>query len=173
MAWHQLTDAQWERIEPHLPRKTRSPKGGRPRVDDRRCFEGILWILWTGAPWSALPPEYGARSTCFRRLQEWGADGTLLNLWRAFLKQLNDRQRVRWDECFVDGSFAPAKRGAQKWGKQSVERGPSGWSWPMAVVLRSEFTWTRHPRRRSGFSNPHFTAYPSRRKGDPGGTRSG
>jgi transposase len=58
MAWHGLTDAQWEKIRPHLPLVRRLPEGGRPRVDDRRCFEGILWILWTGAPGSALPVEY-------------------------------------------------------------------------------------------------------------------
>lgn len=173
MAWHHLTDAQWKRIRPHLPRPRRSPRGGRPRADNRRCFEGILWILWTGAPWSTLPKEYGTRSTCFRRLQQWEADGTLLNLWRAFLGQLNDRQRVRWDECFVDGSFAPAKRGAQKSEKPSVAKARSGWSWPMAVVLRSEFTWTRHPRQRSGFSNPHFAPSRSQRKVGHGGTRSG
>ena len=42
MAWHGLTDAQWEKIRPHLPLVRRSPKGGRPRVDDRRCFRGDL-----------------------------------------------------------------------------------------------------------------------------------
>src|SRR5438445_8899855 len=112
-----VTDKQWERIEALLPKEKPKPQGGRPPIPNRRCFEGILWILWTGAPWSALPAEYGARSTCFRRLQQWGADGTLLALWRVFLGELNDRQRVRWDECFVDGSFAPAKKGAQTSGK--------------------------------------------------------
>lgn len=55
MAWRQLTEAQWDQIRLHLPATTRSPKGGRPSIDARRCFEGILWILWTGAPWSELP----------------------------------------------------------------------------------------------------------------------
>ena len=30
MAWRALTDAQWERIRPHLPREKRRPQGGRP-----------------------------------------------------------------------------------------------------------------------------------------------
>ena len=50
-----LSDAQWARIAPHLPRRKRNPQGGRPPADPRKCFEGILWILWTGAPWKALP----------------------------------------------------------------------------------------------------------------------
>jgi len=46
-----LSDAEWARIAPQLPRRRRNPRGGRPPADDRKCFEGILWILWTGAPW--------------------------------------------------------------------------------------------------------------------------
>jgi len=33
---------------PSAPRRRQAP------ADDRRCFEGMLWILWTGAPWSEL-----------------------------------------------------------------------------------------------------------------------
>ncbi len=31
-----------------------APTRGSP-ADDRQCFEGILWILWAGAPWSEWP----------------------------------------------------------------------------------------------------------------------
>jgi transposase len=113
MAWRNLTKGRWEHIRVHLPPPIPQPKGGRPPVSDRRCFEGILWILWTGAPWSELPRRYGSPSTCWRRLTQWEESGVLLQLWRAFLAQLNDRQTLRWDGCFADGSFAPAKKGAQ------------------------------------------------------------
>lgn len=148
MAWRAVTDKQWEKIKPHLPRHKPSPKGGRPRVDDRRCFEGILWILWTGAQWSELPRQYGSPSTCWRRLREWEDSGALLALWRAFLAQLNDRQKIRWDECFADGSFAPAKKGARASARLSAGRARSGWFWSMARVLRWEHTWTRPARPR-------------------------
>ncbi|RMD61933.1 transposase [Candidatus Parcubacteria bacterium] len=36
-----------------LSPKPRS-RGNRPRVDDRRCVEGILWVLWIRAPWNEL-----------------------------------------------------------------------------------------------------------------------
>ena len=68
-------------------------------------------------------------------------------LWRAFLAQLNDRQKIRWDECFADGSFAPAKKGAPKSAKPNAARAQSGWWWSMARVLRWEHTW-RRPRHR-------------------------
>lgn len=152
MAWKSFTDRQWERIEPHLPKAVARPFGGRPRVDDRRCFEGVLWILWTGAPWAALPSEYGSATTCWRRLQEWEESGVLLEMWRSFLADLNDRQRIRWDECFADGTFASAKKGALASARPRGAREQSLWFWSMARVLRSEFTWTRHPRRKSGSS---------------------
>jgi transposase len=56
-----LTDEQWARIAPHLPVHPPSPKGGRPREDDRECLEGILWLLRTGAPWQHITfgPSFG------------------------------------------------------------------------------------------------------------------
>jgi transposase len=143
-----LTDKQWNRIRIHLPKSKRNPKGGRPRLDERRCFEGILWILWTGSPWHALPKEYGSPSTCWRRLREWEDEGTLLNLWRSFLADLNDREKIRWDECFGDGTFIPAKKGAHRSAKLSAAKAQSAWFWSMARVLRWDFTWTRQPRQR-------------------------
>jgi transposase len=148
MAWKRLTDKQWAAIRPHLPRLRAKPKGGRPRADDRRCLEGIFWILWSGSPWSALPPEYGSASTVHRRLCEWAENDVLLDLWRAFLKLLSDRQRIQWNECFVDGTFASAKKGANASVKPSGAREQSLWYWSMARVLRSEFTWRRLPQRR-------------------------
>ena len=146
--WRNLTDAQWERIQKHLPQTKPNPKGGRPPADDRQCFEGMLWILWTGAPWSELPQQYGSYPTCWRRLKQWEEDGTLLNMWRAFLADLNDKQKIQWDECFMDGSFASAKKGEQKSAKQSAERAQRGWFWSMARVLRWEHTWRRPTRAR-------------------------
>ena len=58
-----LSDAQWARIAPQLPRRRRNQRGGRPPADDRTCFEGILWILWTGAPCKVLPRQYGSSTT--------------------------------------------------------------------------------------------------------------
>ena len=158
MAWRRLTDRQWDLIREHVPARKAAAKGGRPWADDRKCFEGVLWILWTGAPWSELPRRYGSSTTCWRRLSEWSRTGVLLDLWRAFLAQLNDRDMIRWDECFVDGTFVSAKKGGSVSAKPSGARERSSWYWPMARVLRSEFTWTRRPRRKSGSSRKRSTA---------------
>ena len=149
MAWRGLSDKQWEAVRTELPVRKPNLKGGRPWADDRECFEGILWILWTGAQWSELPPRYGKKSTVHLRLGRWTKDGTLEKLWRTFLAQLNERGQVRWDECFLDGTFFSAKKGGSKSGRPNAGRDRSLWFWLMARVLRSEFTWTRRPRRKS------------------------
>jgi transposase len=173
MAWRRFTKAQWEAIRVHLPQPQVSSRGGRPRVADRRCLEGVLWILWTGAPWSEVPRQYGSPATCWRRLKHWEETGVLLKLWRAFLAQLNDQQQLRWEECFADGSFVPAKKGGPRSGRPSGARARSGWFWSMARVRRWEHTWRRLPQRKSPFSNRRSTRLRSGGRANPGGPASG
>jgi hypothetical protein len=46
-----LRDDQWEVIAPLLPLPK---KRGRPRTDDRKTINGILWMLCSGARWRDL-----------------------------------------------------------------------------------------------------------------------
>jgi transposase len=150
MAFKELSDEQWGKVKAFLPVRKRpwrkKLRAGRKPVDNRICFNGILWILWSGAPWSALPEKYGKSSTVHRRLQKWASEGILEKAWHAFLAQLEEKEQIRWDECFVDGTFASAKKGAPKSERPSAGRERSLWYWLMARVLRSDFTWTRRPR---------------------------
>ena len=50
-----VPDALWEAIEPLLPPAPPKPKGGRPRVPDRACLTGIVFVLKTGLLWELLP----------------------------------------------------------------------------------------------------------------------
>lgn len=133
-----LTNQQWDRIKPLIPVRPKSPRGGRPPADDRACFEGMLWVLKTGARWRDLPEgRFPSPSTCWRRMVEWESAGVLIDIWRAFLDQLDEQGLLDWDEVLVDGSFSPAKKGATASGKPSGERGRSGWWWQMARVFHS------------------------------------
>jgi putative transposase len=51
-----LTDAQWQRIEPLLPKPVRT---GRRRANDREVINGILYVLVTGCSWEYLPHDIG------------------------------------------------------------------------------------------------------------------
>jgi len=44
-----LTEAQWKKIAPLLPKLPKQRKGGRPWIENRRVLEGILWMLRSGA----------------------------------------------------------------------------------------------------------------------------
>ncbi len=82
----ELDDQQWELIAPLLPQQK---SRGRPRVDDRRTLDGILWLLRSGARWKDLPIKYGSRSTCHRRLKEWQYLGVWERVWLKFLSNLD------------------------------------------------------------------------------------
>jgi transposase len=134
-----LTDSQWKKIEPLLPKPKTPRKGkrrGRPPKPHRLVLEGILWILRTGARWQDLPRDFGVSSSvCWKRLRAWEEQGVWLRLWRAFLSELDQRGRLDWQESFLDGSFAPAKKGATELAKPSVARARSGWWWSTARVF--------------------------------------
>ena len=84
-----LTDEQWELIEPLLPEgRRRKDNRGRPWASNRACFEGILWILQTGAAWRFLPDEFPSPATCWRRLKQWQDEDVWLDAWRALLGAL-------------------------------------------------------------------------------------
>ena len=143
MTKKELTDAQWEKIAPLLPRTKPSKRGGRPPIDPRPCLEGILWLLRNGARWQDLPKDFPSPSTCWRRLSQWEEAGLWLQIWRTFLGELDAAGRLSWEETFADGSFAPAKKGATASEKPNAEKVRSGWWWQTARVFLWESTWTR------------------------------
>ena len=58
-----LSDAQWQRLAPLLPNKSRGVK----RVDDRRVISGIVHVLRSGGRWTDAPCTYGPRKTLYNR----------------------------------------------------------------------------------------------------------
>jgi transposase len=108
----QLTDEQWLLISDCFPVPAPDPRGGRPRANARRCLEGILWVLRSGARWKDLPRSFPSYVTCWRRFVEWSSNGVWDQAWRRLVEQLDRRGDVNWEQGFADGTFAPAKKGA-------------------------------------------------------------
>jgi tetratricopeptide (TPR) repeat protein len=77
-----VTDAQWAQIQALL--RPSRPGPGRPRADDRRTLEAILYVQRTGSRWTELPRELGDDATAHRRWQRWQAEGT----WAAICQIL-------------------------------------------------------------------------------------
>jgi len=53
-------------------------------------------------------------STCWRRLAEWEETGVFVDMWHEFINELDEQGRIDWNEIFMDGSFAPAKKGPRR-----------------------------------------------------------
>ena len=79
-----------------------------------------------------------------------GGTGVWLQIWRAFLRELNQRQQLDWSESFLDGSFAPAKKRGAEVGKTKRGKGRSGWWWSTAAEFLWGTTFVLRPRRKSG-----------------------
>ena len=116
MAKPLLPDGLWAIIEPLLPPHRPSPKGGRPRLDDRRALTGILFVLKTGLPWEDLPAELncGSGMSCWRRLAEWQADGTWDAIHAVLLARLAGAGRLDWSRLVVDSSSVRAVFGGRR-----------------------------------------------------------
>ena len=74
-----LSDEEWARIEPLLPRGRK----GAHRVDDRRVISGIVHMLKSGARWRDCPPEFGPYTTVYNRFNRWSRQGLWLQMLEA------------------------------------------------------------------------------------------
>lgn len=137
-----LTDEQWAVIGPHLPKVIEREDGrGRPREhDDRSVMNGILWILRTGAGWADIPKCFPSGSTCYRRFSLWVKEGTMRKILEALAQDLEDRGGIDLSECFIDGTFVVAKKGAPKWERPSGAKARSSWSLRTLLVFHSPST---------------------------------
>src|SRR5208283_5303301 len=108
----ELTDEQWEVVEPVLRPQRRADKRGRPWHDTRAGLHGVLWVLGTGAQWRDVPEKYPPFQTCHRRFQQWVRSGKLEECLRRLARHLHERGQLNLEEAFVDATFASAKKGA-------------------------------------------------------------
>jgi transposase len=75
-----FSDAQWRRIEPHLPQNLTGPQ----RDDDRRIISGVVHMLQSGARWRDCPRDYGPYTTIYNRFNRWSKAGR----WKAIFDAL-------------------------------------------------------------------------------------
>jgi transposase len=131
-----LTDAQWSTLDTLIPKPAPHPDGrGRPWKDRRAVLNGILWVLRTGAPGADVPDRYPSYQTCHRRFQQWVRSGVMKGVLEALALDLIARGALDVREALIDGSFAPAKKGAPKLEKQSAAKARK--SWPLRTTTVS------------------------------------
>ncbi|MBX9902805.1 MAG: transposase, partial [Burkholderiales bacterium] len=111
-----------------------------PTHSDRAVLNGILWVLRTGACWADLPERFPSGSTCFRRFSRWVRQGVLRAIVEALARDLEDRGKINLSECFIDGTFVVAKKGALAWERPSGARVQSSWLLRTLQVFHSPCT---------------------------------
>jgi transposase len=89
-----LTDAQWERLEPLLP--VSNGRCGRWR-DHRQVVNGVLYRIRTGVQWRDLPERYGPWKTVHERHRRWSADGTWELLLQRVQAEADAAGDIDWD----------------------------------------------------------------------------
>ncbi len=136
----ELADQQWSLIEPLFDKPSVVMTRGRPRRAEREVLNGVLWILRSGARWCDLPERFPPYQTCHRRFQEWVRDGRLRRVLETLAEDLRTRGKLDISECFIDGTFIVAKKGAAKLEKPSGAKARNSWQWQMALVFLSPST---------------------------------
>jgi len=143
---HDVSEEVWVKIEPYFPGQ-RGQWGGIAE-DNRRFFNGVCWILCTGAPWRDLPDDYGKFGSVHKRFKRWCDTG----VWDKILERLIDEPDFEW--LLIDAIHCkvhPHAAGAAG-GNQDMERTKGGstpryiWPW-MRMVCRSDSLSQQVPLR--------------------------
>ncbi|GGC69930.1 hypothetical protein GCM10011504_54710 [Siccirubricoccus deserti] len=135
-----LADAEWALAAPLIrPAK----RGGRPRtVDVREVLNAILYVLWTGCQWKALPKDLPPRSTVWDYLDRWEWDGTLPRIHHALY--------VNETVPSSASSSAPVAATTSTSARCSTAQASGGRIGVSSIVS----PWRRCPRRRSRSVTP-------------------
>src|SRR5271154_4655485 len=112
MKRHELTDEQWNLVDPLIPKST--ARTGRRAKDPRVMLDGIFWILGTGAPWRDLPERVGAFKTVHGYFSRWRSKGVFAAIIDALQVKLDRAGLIDWELWCVDGAHVRAAAGADK-----------------------------------------------------------
>ncbi|WP_422127593.1 IS5 family transposase [Streptomyces misionensis] len=114
-----LTNGQWARLEPLLPRGI---KPGRPQVWTRRqLIDGIRWRTRTGAPWRDVPERYGPWGRVYDLFRRWQRDGTWARILTQLQAEADAQGLITWDVS-VDSTVCRAHQHAAGAAKKGTSR---------------------------------------------------
>ncbi|AGJ59395.1 hypothetical protein F750_6971 [Streptomyces sp. PAMC 26508] len=108
MARTELSDDEWQLIEPFLPIGRSGPYPERLREQ----FEGVLWKFRSGSQWREMPPEFGAWQTVYNRFVQWRDLGVFQALMDGMIAEAARRGQVDLSLVSVDSTVARAHHDA-------------------------------------------------------------
>src|SRR5699024_10202143 len=116
---HDLTDAQWNVLEPLLPAPSRY---GRPRVWPlRQLIDGVRHRVRVGCPWRDVPERYGPWWRIYALFTTWQLRGVWDRIEDALQVLADEAGRIDW-QVSVDSTTARAHPHAAGARKDSVAR---------------------------------------------------
>jgi putative transposase len=117
-----VSDELWAILTPILADLDPPAPTGRPRIDQRKALDGIIYHLRTGCQWNALPREFGDDSSVHRTLQRWLELDVLDGIWAHLLEACEELGGVDWEWQAADGALGKAR----KKGISSARTRPTG-----------------------------------------------
>ena len=108
----ELTQAQYDRIAPHLP-----VQRGNVSLSNRQVLNAILYVAEHGCKWRGLPAWFGNWHTIYTRMNRWSKNGVLDGVFEHLQREQIVRvkiEAVSMDSTIVkvhpDGTGALKKR---------------------------------------------------------------
>ena len=92
-----LMDGQWDMIKNLFPAEK---KVGRPSLNTRTVFNGILWILKSGARWRDLPARYGNWNSVYHKFRLWCESGLFSRLLKLVNQNAQNSSLLEHDSTF-------------------------------------------------------------------------
>ena len=135
----ELTQAQYERIAPHLP-----VQRGNVSLSNRQALNAILYVAEHGCKWRGLPARFGNWHTIYTRMNRWSKNGVLDQVFEHLQREQIVRiklEAMSMDSTIVkvhpDGTGAPKKK-APKQSADPAAAGPPRFIWlPRMLELPS------------------------------------
>ena len=109
-----IPDDLWEELQRILPPRPDRSKGGRQPADDRKLFNGLFYILRSGAAWREMPPQYGPWSTVYDRFREWRDARVFEQLWAKCLHYYERKHGIIWEWQSADGTYVRSPLGGKR-----------------------------------------------------------
>src|ERR1019366_10413433 len=85
----EITEAQYLRIEPSLPRQR-----GNVSLSNLQVLNALLYVAEQGCKWRGLPKRFGNWHTIYTRMNRWSKNGVLDTVFEMLQREQIVRVRI-------------------------------------------------------------------------------